>query len=67
MLHFLSELAQLDRAELTQIAYQIFEICFSDEFLQKWVTLLMQRCCERVLLQPLTCNYTHLNYLGVII
>lgn len=33
VLHFLCELAQLDKAELTQIAYQIFEICFSEEFL----------------------------------
>jgi len=41
VLHFLTELVQLAKPDLTEAAYHTFDICFSDEFLTKWVTHLM--------------------------
>lgn len=54
VLHFLSELVQLNKPELTEAAFRVFDITFSDEYLNRWVAELMQVCSKRVIMQSLT-------------
>ena len=66
VLHFLTELVQLSKPELTEAAYRVFDIQFSDEYLSKWVAHLIQACCKRLVQKPLTSHHAYENYMGVI-
>ena len=67
MLHFLTELVQLSKPQLTEAAFKVFNIMFSDEYLSRWVALLVQACCKRLVQKPLTSHHAYENYVGVIL
>jgi len=45
----------------------VFELCFSDEFLQKWVAHVMQSCSRQMVMQPVFRSFSYSNYIGVVI
>ena len=49
ILQLFLDLNQLKKIALINLVFQIFDICFNDEYLKKWTVNLMKSCCVRLL------------------
>ena len=49
VIRFLSELVHLKKTDLIDAAYKVFDLCFSDEYLTKWVANLMTNLCVKII------------------
>ena len=48
-LQFFCELVSLRKAALIDIVFKVFGLCFSDEYLKRWVSHFMHSCCTKLL------------------
>ena len=49
VLQFLAELANLKKPNLTETVFQLYSLCFSDEYLRKWTMYLVHFCCKKLI------------------
>ena len=66
ILQFLSELATLKKAALTNATFRVFELSFSDEYLGRWTQSLMQCCCKRLVQQNLQSSFNYGSHLSLV-
>ena len=67
VIRFLSELVHLKKTDLIDVAYKVFDLCFNDDYITKWVTSLMTNLSVKIIQQPIDSSYDLSNYLGVVL